>query len=109
MCVEILLTLIQFGYNLADDYKDGFGDVLETHFLLVFEALNETEDVIAATVYMSGLEVADKLRPGDVLTGFELLFRAEKGLDLYALKYASQTDSLVEVGLEDCGDIKYFR
>lgn len=58
---------------------------------------------------MPRLEIADKLWPGDVLTSFELLLGAEKGLDLYALEYAPETDSLVEIRLEDCGDIKYFR
>jgi hypothetical protein len=107
--VEVLLTLVEFGYDLTDELKDGFWNIGKAHFLLVFEAFHESQDIITAAINMPGLEVSDELRPGDVLSGFELLLGTEKGLDLYPFENASQTYGLVEIGLEHCGDAQHFR
>jgi hypothetical protein len=54
---------------------------------------------------MPGLEVFDELGPGYVLSGFELLLRTEESLYLYAFENAPKTYGLVEVWLENCGDV----
>lgn len=38
MGIEVLLTLIKFGNDLANDLEHGLRNVSEAHFLLIFQA-----------------------------------------------------------------------